>query len=266
MLHKLGYWLQSKKKLLRDFDNFIIGSKKERRIFIDRNSDILFIAHIDTVLEPKLIKKTKHRIYAHGLDDRLGCLIASELSEQLNADLLLTDYEEFCQSTARFHTCKDYNWIAEFDRGGADVVTYSLDSKEFLGSLSEYFQIGIGSYSDICDLKTSACCMNVGIGYEFAHSKDSYVTIKKMQKQIDQFILFHNRYKQTKFEQDEKQIETYYPYVEENYWNDYCDICGLPATESIYGYNICEDCFYNIFSPLSGEIAADGREGGYMGF
>lgn len=252
LIAKLKYWLKSKEKLFVDFQKFTIdfNDPKKQRIFIDRKSDILFVAHIDTVQKPKFIKKTKNRIYAAGLDDRLGCLIAHELSTELKTDLLICDLEESAKSTGQYHKLKEYNWIVEFDRAGNDVVTYDLDNIDFRQALSEYWEIGFGAFSDVCQLKTQACCVNVGIGYQHAHSKDSYVGLKTMRKQIAKFKQFFNEYKDTKFEQD--------LFVEFDEFNcDYsykssigeCEICGIMAdVDYVFGHIICEGCFEDMYS------------------
>ena len=175
--------------------------KDKRRIFVDRKSDLLFVAHLDTVQEPKIseLQKTDNGtiLKGAGFDDRLGCYAAYRLSKQLNADLLLTDNEEKGQSTAQHHICKPYNWVAEFDRAGDDVVTYDCGSKKFIKAIKKHWKEGWGSFSDICQLKTKACCLNVGIGYEQAHSENSTVNLDVYIGQIEKFKLFceHNRNK-----------------------------------------------------------------------
>jgi len=243
----LIYWLKPKEKLFLDFEKYVLDfdSPDKHRIFINRNSNILFVAHLDTVQKPKYIRQRKtksgkqKRIYACGLDDRLGCMIAFNLSEKLNADLLLCDNEESMNSTAQYHNCKNYNWIAEFDRAGSDVVTYDLDCVEFRQAISKYWKIGLGLFSDIAQLNTQACCMNVGIGYEFAHSKDSYVCVKTMLQQIEKFIKFFNQYKDVKFIQNCQEKYDYLP----QYNFDECEICGEIENSYIYGHNICRECF-----------------------
>lgn len=245
----LKYWLKPTKQLFADFKDFVLdGENPERnRIFINRNSDVLFVAHIDTVIKPKYVRQRKtkggkiKRVYAPGLDDRLGCMLAYELSEQFGVDLLICDNEEKCQSSGQFHNLNDYNWIAEFDRAGNDVVTYDLDSDAFRDALGEYWTIGAGSFSDISQLVTTACCVNIGIGYEFAHSKDSYVCIKTMKKQIEKFRRFYVKYKDVKFVQD---------YNAKSLWDDYpygggvCELCGmLGDVDYVFGHIICEQCF-----------------------
>ncbi len=238
----LLYWLQPINSIFSDFRSYAVdvSNKRKRRIFIDRGSDVLFVAHLDTVQKPKFYKQTNKRIYAAGLDDRLGAMMAYELSNELKADLLLTDNEESLRTTAQYHECKDYNWIVEFDRAGCDVVTYDLDNPDFLLALSEYWKIGFGSYSDIADLQTTACCFNIGVGYENAHHVISYADIKTIEKQTAAFKDFCNQHRDTKFVQDER-----YLYDECLYDPDgsECEICGCAYGSSVFGRIICEDCF-----------------------
>ena len=111
MLNKLRYWLKPINTIFEDFNGYVLDAddKTKHRIFIDRDASVLFVAHLDTVIKPKFHGKTNKRIYASGLDDRLGCLIAYELSEQLNADLLLTDHEESGGTTIAYQDCEKYN-------------------------------------------------------------------------------------------------------------------------------------------------------------
>ena len=244
----LKRWLKPKKQLLNEHRKHVIGTKKTRRVYVDRGSSVLFVAHIDTVQEPKFFKADENRIYASGLDDRLGCWLAWELSRELDADLLLTDYEETGQTTIRQHEMKDYNWIVEFDRAGNDAVTYEQDSDEFKKALAEYWPIGFGSYSDISEAKTSACCFNLGIGYELAHQKSSYVVIKTLQDQIKKFLLFYETWKDTTFVQDEKkfvQRDDWWQcddYQNENDLVERCELCGMYGAKLVYNWYLCEDC------------------------
>ena len=251
-VEKLKYWLRLKADIFKDFDAYVLDKTddKKHRIFIDCNSDILFVAHLDTVQEPKFIRvrntksKKPKRIYARGLDDRLGCMLAYELAAELNVDLLITDHEETYESTAEYHDCKDYNWICEFDRAGNDVVTYNQDSLDFLKALKEFWHIGQGSFSDVCFLESSACTMNLGIGYEFAHSVDSYADVKTLKDQIGRFRLFYSQYKNTSFIRD-YTIDDGSMWIDNEYSRDVerCDICGMVGAIDVYGCLICQDCF-----------------------
>lgn len=238
----IEYWLQPVDSLFTDFRHYALDhtNKRKRRIFIDKGSPVLFIAHLDTVQKPKFYKRINKRIYAAGLDDRLGAMLAFKLSNELNADLLLTDLEESISTTAFYHDCKDYNWIVEFDRAGSDVVTYGLDNPEFMAALSERWKIGFGSYSDIVDLNADACCFNLGIGYEQAHSVSSYAEIKTIETQVSSFIEFFNEHWNTKFVRNEKTF-----YEDEVYDPDsgvVCEVCGSYYGDAVFGHIICEDC------------------------
>ena len=249
-IEQLKYWLSPIEQIFADLDGFVLDpdDKDKRRIFIDNNADVLFVAHLDTVQPPQFKYKTQKRIYASGLDDRLGAMIAFNLAEELGADLLLTDHEEAMKSTAQFHHCKDYNWIAEFDRAGNDVVTYDLDCVGFRNALKAYWQIGFGAFSDICQLKTSACCVNIGIGYQLAHSIDSYVDINVVKSQVAEFKIFFAEHKDVKYERDFSAIQWYrkrgsYTYSSINGLDEeVCDICGEYGAEKIHGYWVCADC------------------------
>ena len=258
ILNNLRFWLRPKAVIYRVCQEDILGDNPEEyRIFIDRGSDILFVAHLDTVITPRYYKKTKKNIWASGLDDRLGCAVATVLGEELGADVLLCDHEETGKSTGNFHDLKEYNWIAEFDREGDDVVTYDLDSVEFLAALNKYWYLGIGSFTDIVMMNTSCCCMNVGIGIKHSHSENSYVNKKQLRNQIDAFKEFHSEYKDVEFKQDFRNVITSggrtsgygfsqqqygYTYADD-YGSDMCDFCGMVRGDSIFNYHACEDCF-----------------------
>ncbi len=253
LLDKLKFWMQSTDTIFSYFADDILGSKIEagklsrndRRIFIDNGGDILFVAHVDTVLPPKIKKHTKKRLHASGLDDRLGCLLAYELGMKLQVDILLTDDEEKCQSTAQYHICKNYNWVVEFDRAGDDVVTYENNSYAFNQVLLKYWNIGFGSYSDIFDLPTTACCFNLGIGYQYAHSKNSYVDLKILKSQIEKFMVFYEKYSTVKFVADEKSKEEVLTY--QSIYDDACDVCGgIEQIENVHDYLICYSCFNQV--------------------
>lgn len=160
-------------------------------------------------------------------------------------DLLLTDHEEKCLSTAQYHELKDYNWIAEFDREDSDVVTYNMDSEAFRNALSQYWTIGIGAFSDICSLQTDICCVNIGIGHRLSHSRDSYVCIKTLRKQIKRFLAFYEVHKNTEFKQDYREYNTLA--ADSGSSGGLCDVCGWGYGEFVYGYHICHHCFTEIF-------------------
>ena len=225
--------------------------KSKRRIYIDNGGKVLFVAHLDTVQTPRYYWRSHNRIYAAGLDDRLGCWLAHTLSRELGADLLLTDNEECTMSTAEYHVCKDYNWIVEFDRAGADVVTYDLDSTEFRAALIEHFTIGIGLFSDLAFLDTSACCVNIGIGHNDRHDKNGYVDLSIMYSQVNRFKQFYQKYADTKFIRDQQPEVKLWPTEESEspIWV-FCDCCCgyYPLSEMCYYSDslVCQDCVYDL--------------------
>jgi hypothetical protein len=201
-----------KSYFLMDTDKYFSGGAKtvldgddcdKRRIFIDNGAKVLFVAHLDTVQEPFFhgYNKKKQILICDGLDDRLGFYVACTLvnTYKLKADILLCDNEEKGATTAQYHTCKEYNWIVEFDRTGYDVVTYNRDCPDLIKALTSYWKKGWGSFSDICAIGTKSACFNLGIGYTTAHAKKDIVNIKLHNEQINDFITFYYRFYNTAF-------------------------------------------------------------------
>ena len=221
--HKLKYYFCDKDVYFDRLKKYVLDGHDihKRRIFIDNKADILFVAHLDTVKKPIFYGKTHPRdtykklhhltynkailkgdvFHGAGFDDRLGFYTAFSLvyHDFLKADILITDHEETGGTTAQYHTPKDYNWVCEFDRRGSDVVTYGKETLLFKDALKEFFTIGHGSFSDIGKLDVNACCFNLGVAYEEAHSQESYVVISDYVRQIALFKLFFNRYQSTRF-------------------------------------------------------------------
>lgn len=238
---RLKRWLISTEKIFSRLDKYVldVADNESHRIFIDRGAKVLFVAHVDTVRIPRMRRTTKDFIVGQGFDDRLGCLLAYDLSGELGADLLLTDHEEKCGTTGRFHKLKDYNWIVEFDREGTDVVTYDLDSPEFRELLREHWEIGFGSYSDISELKTDACCFNLGIGHYDSHGKKAYVNVREMEEQIAKFKRFYADHKDMKYTRIERPKY-------DKFWTEdimICEFCGMNYGTQIFDTAVCADCF-----------------------
>jgi hypothetical protein len=281
VIELLEYWLQTKAAIFKGYETYLLDSEPVqgklgvednpgRRIFIDRGSDVLFVAHIDTVQTPRFRKQKENKIWAAGLDDRLGCALADHYAREWNVDLLICDYEESAMSSGSHHDLKEYNWIAEFDRNGGDVVTYDMENDDWLNCLHKYFDIGWGTFSDLCSLKTKCCALNIGIGYKHDHSEDSYVDLCIMNNQIKKFKEFFDVYKDTKFVQDEEKYRNniYTGWYGNNYtrdsWSDAeyreCDYCGNLGAEEVHGARICQDCFETMTSSF---LYADFEEGHY---
>lgn len=167
----------------------------------DNGSDILAVAHLDSVQDDGTCSVTKtsagYLATSGALDDRLGVYVLLGLLPKLGitCDWLLTTDEEICQSTAAdFPADKDYNWIIQFDRGGTDVVMYQYETP-FLVSLVEDCgaRVGVGSFSDICLLDHLQCAgFNWGVGYQDYHSPRSHAWLDDTFRMVARFIKFYN--------------------------------------------------------------------------
>jgi len=182
-----------------------ITEDNRKFFFMDNHADILTVAHLDTVQSENFCKydSKTDRILSPVLDDRLGAFVLLEyLMQDLDFDVLLTIDEEKGKSTARhFNIGKKYNWMLSFDRKGNDVVMYRYDSPEMRELLTKSgFEIGIGSYSDICELEHLGCKgFNFGVGYQNGHSIDAYADVKDVYNNVEKFKKFYNDNKHKHF-------------------------------------------------------------------
>ena len=171
--------------------------------FKDNNSNVLAVAHTDTVLGYKHFERVQftdargrreQAVMCTEMDDRLGIYILLDflpmLIGQNQYDILLTDGEETCKSTAKdFEPPRQYNWMFEPDRGGNDVVMYQYEEPKYKSMLqSAGFRVGIGSYTDIADMSFLGCAgFNFGVGYYQAHTKMCHVLLDDM---VDMMVRF----------------------------------------------------------------------------
>lgn len=166
----------------------------------DNKCNVLGVAHLDSVgISNPIIEKDY--VEAMQLDDRLGVWILMYLLPKhfgIQLDILLTDNEEKCQSTAiDFYPNKRYNWVVEFDRAGMDVVFYQY--KEFAEQWNE-FECSYGSYSDICNLSHLNCmCANIGIGYYQQHTNNCFAYLPHTIEQVTKFTDFYHKNKNRYF-------------------------------------------------------------------
>ena len=179
------------------------GEGDERYAFLDNGANILAVAHCDFVGNVKqqfgaMTLGGETRVYSGTLDDRLGVYTVLDLLPRMNikVDVLLTDGEETGKSTAKFFKAgKKYRWMVEFDRKEDDVVTYSYRSPTWNKALGTIFNVGRGAYSDICALERLGCCgVNVGIGYEYAHSDRCSAPLPVYLEQMVRFREFWKEY------------------------------------------------------------------------
>jgi len=273
MLLNLHYWLNTRTdQIFADHAQFLHGQGRTRRLFLPHKegkvASVLLVAHVDTVQAPRLQALTNTHIFGTGLDDRLGCAMAMALRQRIPVDILLCDLEESCQSTAAHHECGDYNWILELDRAGTDVVTYDQDSDEWLELLGNIWpEIGFGSFSDICKLRTTACCANVGIGYENAHGKNSYAVLESVQMALDRVLTLYTMASECKYIQSLKPLRSRFsPFIPFEHY-DMPDIGGsiVPdwlideegwdnGPEYDWTLALCEDCYEANKQYVDGDI------------
>lgn len=202
------------------------------------NSKVLAVAHMDVHTVPgtyfRLVKNENTTVILHpGLDDRLGIFSILYLFPQYDiaTDILLTTDEECCMSSARefAENCKkDYNWIVELDRAGDDVVMYNYDDDESIKAdlKSVGFKLGIGSYSDICELEgLGVSAFNMGIGYHFQHTAQCCVILRELATQLRKLKMFYDQFKDQAYEHDYIPAATSYPSDRDfldnpMYWDD----------------------------------------------
>ncbi len=198
--------------------------------FRDNGSDILAVAHLDTIQHHRhfgCLEENRDRIYNCQLDDRLGAWIILDLlpSMDIETDILLTTGEESGMSTAsRFTTPKEYNWIVEFDRSGTDVVTYDMESDEWLILIQKERKVGRGSYSDISELNHfGVCAANWGIGYYRNHSLASYFNVSELVDTIERFHCFFNANSGFHFPIEKTSTTKIDEFDYDEFWKDYQD-------------------------------------------
>lgn len=170
--------------------------------FKDNGSDILAVAHLDTVGEHDerranfVNTEAGLVVFSRALDDRLGAYTILELLPKLglNFDILLTVGEEQGESTAAFfETTKKYKWIIEFDRGGTDVVLYQYEDDSLIDLVeASGAKVGDGAYSDISYMShVGAKGINWGVGYRDYHGPRAHAYIEDYVQMIAYFLEFH---------------------------------------------------------------------------
>lgn len=229
-------------------------------------ANILFVAHLDTVLPPSRVGHFKyvevagrHIAYNAQFDDRLGVHIGLDVLPALGvkADVLLTEGEEDCSSSAQFfEPQREYNWIMQFDRSGTDVVMYAYETAQLRGLLRDAgFQVGRGTYTDICELEhLGVAGFNFGTGYYNNHSEMGYAVLNDTSASLKRFLKFYAAHHETKFVHEPQPTTLLGNTRNWAEWrkDDICPNCRLAA----YGFDIrnhgmCWTC-YRMTSTTSG--------------
>jgi hypothetical protein len=190
-------------------DRYNLVDRRQDYIYIDNNSKILGVAHLDTVLDgynrnisyddfhcAYYPKTDQFVVQSISLDDRLGVFTLLETlpAHGLKFDILLTLDEEIGSTTAaNFLTDKKYNWIFSFDRRGLNPVLYQFNEANWKAALVENgYKIDYGSFSDIGSLEGLGCCaVNCGVAYNFEHTKDCHVVWGEYQQCVEDFKRFY---------------------------------------------------------------------------
>jgi len=172
--------------------------------FKDNGSQILAVAHLDTVVRHKTREASFTDtadgpvIFSGALDDRLGAYTILQLLPALgiNVDVLLTTGEESGQSTAQdFTPPREYNWMIEFDRGGTDVVMYQYEDTETKQMVKATgADVGIGIFSDISYMDfLEIKGFNWGVGYQDYHGPRSHAFLMDYWQMVAYYLDFHER-------------------------------------------------------------------------
>ena len=230
-----------------------------RYIYRDNGSNLLAVAHLDTVQgKPGFaLYKTNDNdriVESPQLDDRLGVYVILDLLPKLgiNCDVLLTEGEEMGMSTAQwFTTEKKYHWLFQFDRAGDDCVNYSYSDQEFDSRLRDVgWRVDRGLFSDICFLEhLGAKGFNVGVGYYDYHSAKAWASMRDMLTGVSRFEEFYRRWKDTPMPHKEAVTEWR---GWGNWGREYtCTECGEPITgkglwcdscSQLYDLGVCVWC------------------------
>lgn len=189
----------------------------------DNGADILFVAHLDSVVGSDHffvtpLDENETIVWCATLDDRLGAYLGIDFLWRLGLkyDLLLTTGEETGRSTAKGFDLpegKVYNWMFSFDRAGDDAVHYQYNDKEWLDALKAVgYDMKHGSYSDIASLtEIGVCGVNIGVGYQNYHDVKAWASMKDMLTNVKKLQSFCALYQQTRFPFTTKTYTYNYP-------------------------------------------------------
>ena len=235
------------------------GKPGEQYAYKRNGSDVLAVVHADTVQTKTKLTRAELTdgliFFSPVLDDRLGIYTIMELLPRLgiNLDILVTENEEIGQSTAEdFAPKKTYNWLVEFDRRGTGAVLYAYEDREWTNTVSDFFDVKVGSVSDISYMESLGCkALNVVIGYYEEHALRSYFEFSEYIDQLVKFIAFCYRYKDTVFPHEEQARTPGYtyitrrhdPYLKEDPWNT--DWCEVRDEQNAIGW--CVECEIEVY-------------------
>lgn len=256
-------------------------SSNDRYIYIDNNSSVLAVAHLDTVQDGSgkrwggemwdentktwkknaIVKQVEHpkpklvpvgiddwQLTSIALDDRLGVYIIMNLLPELgiNVDVLLTSDEEIANSSAKeFVTGKEYNWMFQFDRHGyGNVVMYQYETRKLNGLLEDVgYDIQDGTFSDISELDKVGCSgFNFGTGYINEHSDFCRTRKTWIEVVVSMFSDFYNSHRDTRLEYAYKTYPAYNKYAYSGRGRWDNEFLSATAPVSSKDYGLCKIC------------------------
>lgn len=196
--------------------------------YIERGSNVLGVAHLDTALDKWWFQGGRHKVHSPALDDRLGAYVLYDLlvTQGITLDLLFTEGEEIGRSTAReFTPDKHYDWIVSFDRAGTDVVMYQYEDDDHEEMLKAFdLRLKYGSFSDISELEHLGCkAFNIGVGYHQQHTPNCHAVLKETSQQVERFMRLYTALKDTHLPHEERPAWSYRGY---SGWGDTRDPWG----------------------------------------
>lgn len=209
-MHTINY-KQLERTCRMSIESFFKDAKVDYRtndyIYIDNGSDILGVAHLDTVMNThdynRVIVDRQEYIISSELDDRLGVFTLLHMLPEMGikTDILLCCDEERMGSTASsFKTDKQYKWAYEFDRKLVNPVLYQYETPDLMAALKDSgYTIDNGSYSDIADLDIGVCGINFGVGYDAAHTQWCRANTSVYLECINRFAKFYRKNKDVTF-------------------------------------------------------------------
>jgi hypothetical protein len=200
-----------------------------RHIYINRGSNILGVAHLDSVQKFRGFWINKDYISCATIDNRMGAwlMLYGLPAMGIEMDVLLTENEESgCSTASDFIPSKEYNWGFSFDRGGDDIACYQYYNQDVVAMMKSHgMKATWGSYSDVADLDLNAKCFNFGCGMHSYHSETAYIRKWELNKMLVGFESFYQEYK-----------GTHLPHKERVKWIDQWEDDYGPMTKYVQPY------------------------------
>lgn len=189
-------------------------------VYAEGTFPVLLCAHLDTVHKelPKEIVYKDGKISSPqgiGGDDRCGVYMCLEILKKVDCHVVFFEDEEiggvgsayFCE-TEIIKNIKA-NYVIELDRANAnDAVFYSQCNPGFENFITEkHWATEFGTFTDICNIcpEMGIAGVNLSCGYYNQHTKNEYVVLKEMKKNIAETVKLLERTGDTVYEYIERE-------------------------------------------------------------